>query len=49
MQYNQMASELAFHRSRIARGVVNMDQSIAEREAAMVQLLMELRQRLGQH
>lgn len=49
MKYNQMASELAFHRSRIARGVVNPDQSIAEREAAMVQLLAELRQRLGQH
>jgi hypothetical protein len=48
MKYNQMASELAFHRSRIARGVVRMDQDIAEREQAIVQLLMELRQRLGQ-
>ena len=49
MQYNQMASELAFHRSRIARGVVSMDPTVAEREAAMVQLLMELRRRMGQH
>jgi protease PrsW len=49
MQYNQMASELAFHRSRLARGVVTMDQEMVERERAIVQLLMELRQRLGQH
>lgn len=49
MQYNQMASELAFHRSRVARGVVAMDPTAAEREAAIVQLLVELRQRLGQH
>lgn len=49
MQYNQMASELAFHRHRIARGVVRMDPTVAEREAAMVQLLVELRQRLGQY
>lgn len=49
MQYNQMASELAFHRSRISRGVVQMDQEIAAREQAIVQLLMELRQRLGHH
>jgi RsiW-degrading membrane proteinase PrsW (M82 family) len=49
MQYNQMASELAFHRSRIARGVVRMDQEMAEREQAIVQLLIELRKRLEQH
>lgn len=49
MRYNQVASELAFHRHRIARGVVPMDSSVAEREAAMVQLIIELRQRLGQH
>ena len=49
MQYNQAASELAFHRSRIARGVIRMDQEMAEREQAIVQLLMELRQRLGQY
>lgn len=49
MQYNQAASELAFHRSRVARGVVQMDHEMAAREQAIVQLLMELRQRLGQH
>ncbi|MBD0372334.1 MAG: PrsW family intramembrane metalloprotease [Pyrinomonadaceae bacterium] len=49
MQYNQAASELAFHRSRLARGVVRMDQEMAAREQAIVQLLTELRQRLGQH
>lgn len=49
MQYNQMASELAFHRHRIARGVVRMDPTVSEREAAMVQMLIELRQRLGQY
>jgi RsiW-degrading membrane proteinase PrsW (M82 family) len=48
MQYNQAASELAFHRSRVARGIVRMDQEMAEREQAIVQLLMELRQRMGQ-
>ena len=48
MKYNQAASELAFHRSRLARGVVNMNQEMMEREQAIVQLLMELRQRLGQ-
>ncbi|HKS27315.1 MAG TPA: PrsW family intramembrane metalloprotease [Pyrinomonadaceae bacterium] len=49
MQYNQAASELAFHRSRVARGVVRMDHEMAAREQAIVQLLMELRQRMGQH
>ncbi len=49
MQYNQAASELAFHRSRVARGVIRYDQSVAEQEAAIVQLLTELRQRLGQY
>jgi RsiW-degrading membrane proteinase PrsW (M82 family) len=49
MAYNQAASELAFHRSRVARGIVHMDQEMAGREQAIVQLLMELRQRLGQY
>lgn len=49
MQYNQAASELAFHRSRVARGIVNMDHEMTAREQAIVQLLMELRQRLGHH
>ena len=50
MQFNQMASELAFHRSRVARGLHDSgEQSAAEREAAYVQLLQDLRQRLGSH
>ena len=49
MRFNQMASELAFHRSRVARGLRGSQQFDAEREAAYIQTLQELRQRLGQH
>jgi signal transduction histidine kinase len=49
MQYNQTASELAFHRSRVARGFSSNQQSAQEREAAYLQLLQNLRQRLGPH
>jgi hypothetical protein len=49
MRFNQMASELAFHRSRVARGIHSNPQSAAEREAAYIQTLQELRSRLGQH
>ncbi len=49
MEYNQIASELAFHRSRVARGIMSDPQSAAEREAGYIQLLQELRQRLGSH
>ena len=49
MQYNQAASELAFHRSRASRGLYESQQTAAEREAAYLQMLRELRQRLGQH
>lgn len=49
MQYNQAASELAFHRSRAARGLYDSQQTAAEREAAYLQMLRELRQRLGEH
>ncbi|HYE65783.1 MAG TPA: PrsW family intramembrane metalloprotease [Pyrinomonadaceae bacterium] len=45
-QFNQLASELAFHRSRVARGLLSSEQA-AEREAGYVQLLRELRRRLG--
>lgn len=48
MQYNQIASELAFHRSRVARGIMKSQQEASEREAGYVQLLQELRQRLDQ-
>jgi RsiW-degrading membrane proteinase PrsW (M82 family) len=47
MQYNQAASELAFHRSRVARGILTDLHSAREREAAYLQLLQELRSRLG--
>ncbi|MBA3767431.1 MAG: PrsW family intramembrane metalloprotease, partial [Acidobacteria bacterium] len=49
MEYNQIASELAFHRSRVARGFMSDPQSAAEREASYIQLLQDLRQRLGPH
>jgi RsiW-degrading membrane proteinase PrsW (M82 family) len=43
-QLNQMASELAFHRSRVSRGIVNPDAS--ERELAYRQALEDLLRRL---
>jgi protease PrsW len=50
MRFNQMASELAFHRSRVARGFTRgSPQSDAEREADYLHTLQELRQRLGQY
>jgi protease PrsW len=49
MQYNQLASELAFHRSRVARGLHDDEQTAREREAAYVELLRDLRRRLGSH
>lgn len=42
-RFNQTASELAFHRDRVARGVVPWDQTAARREAAYVELLRQLR------
>jgi RsiW-degrading membrane proteinase PrsW (M82 family) len=47
MKYNQMASELAFHRSRVHRGLVTDPRAAYERELAFVQHLSELRRRLG--
>jgi len=40
---NQMASELAFHRSRVARGFVRDPQVAQERENAYLYTLQELR------
>jgi hypothetical protein len=34
MRFNQLASELAFHRSRAARGVYSADQDVQALEAA---------------
>lgn len=47
MRYNQMASELAFHRSRVHRGMHTDPRSAYEREMAFVQHLSELRRQLG--
>jgi RsiW-degrading membrane proteinase PrsW (M82 family) len=47
MRCNQMASELAFHRSRVARGLTRDQQLAQERENAYIYTLQELRQRLN--
>ncbi len=47
--YNRTASELAFHRSRIARGLAAGEMTAAEREETYVRALQELRTRLGAH
>jgi len=44
--FHQTASELAFHRSRVARGIYTEQQTDAEREAAYLQLLRALQRRL---
>lgn len=44
---NQLASELAFHRSRIARGLSRDAKAAREREEAYLYTLHELRHRLG--
>jgi hypothetical protein len=49
MEYNQIASELAFHRNRVARGFMSSPQAAAEREAGYLRMLQDLRQRLGPH
>ena len=47
MRYNQICSELAFHRNRVARGFVRDPNSAREREEDYLYTLHELRQRLG--
>ncbi|MEO8433957.1 MAG: PrsW family intramembrane metalloprotease [Pyrinomonadaceae bacterium] len=49
MHYNQIASELAFHRSRTARGVASGEQPAHEREAEYLQMLQDLSRRLQSH
>lgn len=44
---NQLASELAFHRSRVARGLSRDAKAAQEREEAYLYTLHELRHRLG--
>ena len=47
MRYNQLASELAFHRSRVHRGMITDPRVAHEREMAYVNHLAELRRQLG--
>jgi RsiW-degrading membrane proteinase PrsW (M82 family) len=47
MRCNQLASELAFHRSRVARGIGRDPNLAQERENAYLHTLQELRQKLG--
>jgi protease PrsW len=47
MRCNQIASELAFHRSRVARGFGRDPLEAQERENAYLQMLQELRQKLS--
>jgi RsiW-degrading membrane proteinase PrsW (M82 family) len=46
MRYNQIASELAFHRSRVARGLARNPHLAQERENSYLFMLQELRQKL---
>jgi RsiW-degrading membrane proteinase PrsW (M82 family) len=47
MRCNQLASELAFHRSRLARGLGRNPQSAQERETYYRDTIQELRRKLG--
>ncbi|MGH9945219.1 MAG: hypothetical protein ACRD9R_22945, partial [Pyrinomonadaceae bacterium] len=47
MRFNSTASELAFHRSRIANGVATQDFHAAAREENYRRTLAELRGRMG--
>src|SRR5438270_7515567 len=47
MKYNQLASELAFHRSRVQLGMITDPHAAYEREMAYVNQLFELRRQLG--
>lgn len=46
MQFNQLASELAFHRCRVSRGILPKGETPEEREIAYRQALAELQERL---
>jgi outer membrane protein TolC len=41
-RFNQLASELAFHRSRVSRGVHSANQDVLAQEAAYLQALQDL-------
>lgn len=42
MRFNQLASELAFHRSRVSRGVHSANHDVTAQEAAYLQALQDL-------
>ena len=42
MRFNQLASELAFHRNRVSRGVYSAQQDVQAQEAAYLQALQNL-------
>ena len=46
MRFNQMASELAFHRNRASRDVSSANQAALERENAYIQALQDLLQKV---
>jgi len=48
MRCNQMASELAFHRHRVARGISRDPQAALEREHLYLQTLQQLREQMAQ-
>ena len=48
-RFNHLASELAFHRSRVMRGIIPNDPQSAAQEALLVQQLCDLRMQLGAH
>jgi hypothetical protein len=45
-QFNQVGSELAFHRSRVSRGIYRNEHEVRGRESAYLQRLQEIRNRL---
>jgi protease PrsW len=47
MRCNQLASELAFHRSRVARGIERRPQVAQERESEYLYTIQQLRHKLG--
>jgi hypothetical protein len=46
MRFNQLASELAFHRSRVSRGVFPANQDPRQRETSYLQALQDLVQEI---
>jgi hypothetical protein len=47
-RFNQLASELAFHRNRVSRGVYSSEQDARAQEAAYLQALQDLTNEMRQ-